>query len=755
MNTNINFSKLLIFFFCLLFSSQANAQSITLTGIITAKSSGQPLGMANVSLQSLENNAVQGTATDNNGLYHFSTVTAGKYIFHVSYVGYKTHIDTLNISWTKEKYVHSVALEEDELDLDELYITDNRRKQDLDAGQQKISRTELKRVPTPAGSGDLASYLLTLPGVVATGDRGGQFFVRGGTPSQNLTLLDGAIVYRPFHIVGFFSVFPEKAVSNVDFYAGGFGPEYNSRTSSVLDVRLRNGNYNEHKVSASVSPFVSEIFAEGPLKKGKSSFMILGRGSLIEQASQLYPSGQQPLRFNSQLIKISNKTNNGGNCSTIFMRTYDRGKLDYEYGNSFSWKNFVLGERCIGISESSSVSFTELNVSVSRSVNQVGTEENPERYSNITNFNTKLNLTQFVKEVRLDYGFFTNLRWLSHDISDLLFNTQEDENVFITSGAYIKTMFKIGETLEIQPGISGSVFLKKFKPSIEPRLQLSWHPRQKPSEELNASIGLYTQPIAGITDFRDAGSSFSAWMPIPKGNAQMQAVHAVLGWRQPIGNFLDVSVEGYYKWLKNTPIAAWSTFAKFGTQLELAEGTVEGIDVQLKYNRDHFYTSLGYGYSTTEYETEQSNFTTWFGVEKQKYHPGHDRRHQLNAQMGINIKGFSFNMNWKYGSGLPYTQPYGFDSYLEYNDLLPDVTNEYGSPRALIDKPFNNRLPDFHTLNISLEQIFKLSSAQISLQAGAINTYNQNNIFYYDIYRHRRIDQLPFYPYMSLKMETL
>jgi hypothetical protein len=119
-------------------------------------------------------------------------------------------------------------------------------------------------VPVPAASRDLAAYLQTLPGVVTTGDRGGQMFIRGGTHTENLTLMDGLLIHQPFHILGFFSAFPEELISSVDFYAGGFGARYSGRTSSVLDVRMRDGNRNEYAGTGSVSPFVAEPVLEGP-----------------------------------------------------------------------------------------------------------------------------------------------------------------------------------------------------------------------------------------------------------------------------------------------------------------------------------------------------------------------------------------------------------------------------------------------------------------------------------------------------------
>ncbi|MEX2362792.1 MAG: carboxypeptidase-like regulatory domain-containing protein [Balneolaceae bacterium] len=733
----------------------AEAQNIAIRGIISDEQTGKPLEMANVVLESISGDVERGTATDRNGLYQFSRLSEGRYILQASYVGYSTFSDTLELGRWDEIIARSIRLTPKDENLDDVVVTYNRVKQDLDAGQQKIGKTDLQRVPTPAGGGDLASYLQTLPGVVATGDRGGQLFVRGGTPSENLSLIDGSLIYQPFHIIGFFSVFPEEIVSNVDFYAGGFGPRYSGRTSSVLDVRLRNADFEKKRFSASVSPFLSEFFVEGPIDEGRTSVMVLARGSLIEQASQLHPDGQQPLRFNSQLIKLSNRNEEGSTCSALLLRTFDRGKLDYERGDTFKWNNFVMGGRCAVLSQESAVSFFDINVSLSNVGNEMSRGGNRERSSGITRFSTDVNLIHYVGHIQLDYGFFTNMRWINYDFGGLFQRVEENRTAFITSGAYLKASIPLGPKIKVEPGVSASIYLNKFAPSVEPRLQISWQPREKANEEISAAVGIYRQPIAGVTDLRDAGSAFTAWMPIPETDKQMEAIHALLGWRQPFGKYLDFSVEGYYKWLKDVPVSAWSTVAQANSNLALADGFVYGSDVNLKFNSRYFYSSIGYGYSYTEYETIQDIFDTWYGETSQNYNPAHDRRHQFNAQMGLEVGDFKASITWSYGSGLPFTRPLGFDSHIRYENHLPDVRETYGTPRIIIDKPFSGRMPDYHSLNISLEQAIELRNVRLRVQGGAINSYNQENMFYYDIYTQRRINQLPFYPYISLKLETL
>src|SRR5690606_19205639 len=116
----------------------------------------------------------------------------------------------------------------------------------------------------------------------------------------------------------------------------------------------------------------------------------------------------------------------------------------------------------------------------------------------------------------------------------------------------------------------------------------------------------------------------------------------------------------------------------------------------------------------------------------QRFHPPHDRRHQVNSMFSINLGRYVANIRWQFGSGLPFTQPFGFDEVFLFNEGLPDVNESYGTPRVILDKPYQARMPVYHRLDFSLERSFNFPFAEVALQAGAINMYDQTNIFYYD-----------------------
>lgn len=522
----------------------------------------------------------------------------------------------------------------------------------------------------------------------------------------------------------------------------------------MMDVRLKNGNLYERKWSASVSPFISDLYYETPISEGKSSLMVSLRGSLIEESSRWYLQEQQPLKFNSQLAKFSSVSNTGLNCSAMILRTYDRGKLDFASDQYFKWNNFVTGGKCAGASESSSLSFMEMNFGLSYFSNETGGDGSGKRFSNIFRSNLDLSFAHYLGDNRIDYGFFTNYRTVRYDLVNRFISFDSSEKSFLSTGGYLNVEIPVGEYLSVEPGVVATSYMNRAPSSVEPRFRYSLKMPGFFNSEFHGAVGIYRQPLIGLSDFRDAGTAFTAWMLQPDSDRTLQTTHFLMGWRSSFSRFIEFSIEGYHKEIKHTPVSVWSSVAEFTTDVAYANGTVNGFDLRLNFDARNFYAGLGYGYSITEYETAQDHFTLWFGEAVQKYNPTHDRRHQINAQFGFVIGNFSANLNWSYGSGMPFTRPTGFDSYFSFEDGPPDVTGDYGTPRVLLDRPFQGRLPEYHRLDLSMEQKVDLNTLDLKMQLGAINLYDQNNLFYYDVFFQRGINQLPFVPYLSLKMSS-
>ena len=232
------------------------AQTAVVRGFVTDSENGEPLEGVNVVLRG---DSFHGSVSDRDGVYVISQIPAGEFLLEASYIGYETYSEPLSLS-SGITVTLSFALIPDLALLDEVIIEGEAPGEgaaNVVAGQQTIRPRDIDLIPTPDVSGDLANYLTALPGVVSTGDRGGQLFIRGGEPTQNLVLLDGIPIYQPFHVVGFFSAFPSDVIRRAELFAGGFGSEYGGRLSSVLDVSTRNGNNQSFGARVSIAPFVS------------------------------------------------------------------------------------------------------------------------------------------------------------------------------------------------------------------------------------------------------------------------------------------------------------------------------------------------------------------------------------------------------------------------------------------------------------------------------------------------------------------
>ncbi|WP_105012959.1 TonB-dependent receptor [Salinibacter sp. 10B] len=730
----------------------ASAQAVALRGFVVDAETGQPLPGAHVVVRSLTTDASpQGTVADNNGYYHFAGLSPDRYTLRATFVGYRPIRDTLQLSGPEDPVTRTFELSPTEQALGEIVVTDAAGGATTqEAGRQRVAPADVGRIPTPSVSGDLASYLQSLPGVVSVGDRGGQLYVRGGTPDQNLVLMDGMQVYRPFHIIGFYSAFPQALISNAEVYAGGFPARYSGRLSSVIDVQMRGGNQEHVAAAVTASPFLTGVRAEGPLNNDGLSLLATARVSQIERTAPPLLGQAQPLKFTDQFAKLQNTTESG-RCSLTGFHTYDRGSLAPASSDIFRWSNTVFGGRCVAFGSGSSA-LADVSVSSSYVKNAVGENSAPERWANLWDFATKVNVVKpFAGRSAIRSGFHLHYSEQEYALGEQFQGLQTADMNVISVNGYVSGTLSLGDRVDLRPGVAVTVPFD-YGPTIEPRLRASWRPFGSNNQEVNAAMGLYRQTVVGLSDERDLGSSFMAWTPTPLDQGRPAAWHAILGWRQQIGDF-GLTAEGYYKDLANLAVPIWSARARFTTELTGAEGTAWGLDLRGTFEHGRVYAYLGYGLSWTRYTASQDNFGTWFGTDIQAYHPPQDRRHELNTVLSVALSLFTIDLRWQMGSGLPYTKPFGFDVYVHQEDLQ-QTPRAFGTPRLLYEKPYDSRLPAYHRLDVSLERTFTGNFANLTAKAGAINLYDRQNLFYFDLFTQRRVNQLPLVPYVALKIEV-
>jgi hypothetical protein len=733
----------------------AFGQTATVRGFVTDAADGQPLPGANVALERAGADLL-GTATDADGFYQVSRIPPGTYVLRVSFVGYAPYVDTLALG-RGDLLTRNVALLGSPQGLEEVVVEAGGGAAAVTAGLQSVRPGDLARVPTPGTTGDLATYLQILPGIVALGDRGGQLFVRGGTPAQNLVLMDGILVYQPFHIIGFFSAFPEDLISYADVYAGGFGAQYTGRISSVIDVSMRNGNKQRFAGSAAAAPFQTSVTLEGPLEAGKVSFLASFRESLVEQTAPALIGRELPFRFGDRFVKVHAELGGRKQLSFVALRTHDQGFIDPEgraaARDAARWQNSVYGLRYLSLPQRLPL-LAEFIVSTSAVENSVGTEERPERLSSARRINTEANITHYLGPTQLQWGVFARTLLLEYQFGGLFQDFDFDDVARIEVGLYVDADIDVSDRLRLNPGVAVLSFPESFDASIEPRLRAVWRPGGPGGRhQWSGALGLYHQAITGVTDERDAGSAFIAWLAPGPRLGTASAVHAIAGWQYDAGAGLQTSVEGYYKHLRDLAVPIWSSLARFTTTLQAANGKAYGVEARAELQRKRFYGYAGYALSWVAYEARQENFGLWFGEPLQRYHPPHDRRHQLNVLASVKLAGFDASIRWQYGSGLPFTRPLGFDEWVPMNQLV-DVLHAPGATRLLYNRPYTGRLPTYHRLDVSVERSFDVGPARLTLQGGVINAYDRANLFYFDLFTARRVDQLPLLPFFGLNVDV-
>ena len=542
----------------------AGAQQAAIQGIVADSLTGAPLEDVAITLVTAGRLAHR-TLTDRNGFYQVPGISPGTYTLVSRRFGYRAHEQIVTLAPAERRRL-SFRLEQAAVALEPVVVTADpipgvvaeRGAAVTDLGRQVVTPADLRRVPVPGGSGDLATYLQTLPGVTTTGDRGGQLLVRGGNPHDNLVFVDGIPIYQPFHILGFFSVFPEDLVSSADFYAGGFGARYQGRTSSVLDVRLRDGNPQGFRTMASVSPFITEALAEGPVEG--ATLLASVRRSLIEETSGPLLGATQPLTFESQLFKVATTFPGNQRCSGLALRTADRGRLDPEDRESrVAWKNLLIGGRCVTLGSGGQL--LEAHWSYTRSASDAVARGSSRLRSSVWRAHNDLHATGRIGLMPIEAGYDLYLEAMDYDATELISGRAQGRDHFWGFSVYAEPTIRLGSRIEVRPGVAA---IASPRAGVEPRLRARWEPFGPSKGALQGSLGRYRQQLVGISDMRDVSSVFVAWMQTPEG-VPVEALQGVLGWQQPIVGGLRWSVDGYYKRLTGIPVTVWSAVAQFTT----------------------------------------------------------------------------------------------------------------------------------------------------------------------------------------------
>jgi hypothetical protein len=725
-----NFSLFLVLF--LAFGSFITAQEkFTISGTIIDIQSNETLIGVNVIIPELQT----GTVTNEYGFYSI-TLPSGTYDIQISYLGFKIITETLVLSGNLKK---SYKLEEGAESLDEVVITDDVEKLNIKKPQMSVNALSIKTIknmPVVFGEVDVIKSITLLPGVTNAGEGSSGFNVRGGGADQNLILLDEATIFNSSHLFGFFSVFNPDAIKDIKLYKGGIPAKYGGRVSSVLDIYQKEGNSNKFHMNGGIGLISSRLLAEGPIKKGKGSFLLAGRSSYAHLFLPLFDLDNVAYFYDLN-TKLSYNLNDNNSIflsgyfgrdvfeiSDSFENTYGNSVLNFRWNHLFSDKLF------------SNLSLIYSDYYYGLKLDFVGFDWE----SGIRNFNVKYDFKNYISNgFKLEYGLnsiyykfnpgeinptsvdsginsfklidkyaFENAVYIDaeHKISDKLsvsygarlstfhrlgqdeLNTYADDNPVIFNeaiGIYEKAEPIGTETFD------RSDVIKSFA-NLEPRLSAAYQLNDNSS--VKASYNRMSQYLHLLSN-TNSPTPLDVWSPSGRYIEPQLLDQVAIGYFKTFkDNEYSLELESFYKTIQNLIDFTDGADLIANNAIEQVvlngEGRAYGLEVLFRKNEGRFTGWLAYTLSKSEQRTPGRTAQETGINNGEWYNTPFDRTHDISLTGNYELnKKWSFSSNFLFQTGRSTTFPNG---QYQYNGL---VIPSYEARNS-------SRLPSYHRLDLSV-----------------------------------------------------
>lgn len=737
----------LIFLACLV--QVIAAQGVTLSGYVTDKTSGERLIGASIYLPKIN----AGTVTNSYGF--FSITCPGKndsILLQVSYTGYNIWQQYILLNTSQKIHIELQVLNA----LEEVVVTSSKRNDIQNRTQMSsvnLTADVIKSLPSLLGEADVLKAIQLLPGVQGGSEGSSGLYVRGGGPDQNLILLDGVPVYNASHLFGFFSVFNADAINNVEVIKGGFPARYGGRLSSVIDIRMKEGNNKEFHGEGSLGLISSRLTLEGPFKKGTSSYIISARRTYADiimeplikkQVSGLSKAGYYFYDVNAKINLALRKRDH------VYLSNYvgtDKFNAQDNYtdpGSTNTYEAGVLWGNTTGVvrwnHEFSPRLFSNVTVNYTRYKFNIYTRD-----ETISSFNNTTYIQKYKSGIE-DFSAKIDMDWLrnpNHTIkmgmgsilhryrpgafqskatsSTSTGDTTLNGNLIkaIETEAYIEDDVKLTNVVKANAGLHGTLFSVGNKTfySLQPRLALRYLLSSRTS--IKASYSTMQQFIHLLTN-SGIGLPTDLWVPATNTVPPQRSYQWAAGWAYNINPQWELSTEVYYKKMKNIIEYAEgasfvNTSTNWETRVETGKGSSYGTEVFVQKKRGKLTGIGGYTLSWTNRQFNHINNGNWFPY---KY----DRRHDVKLAGVYELsKKITLSADWVYGTGVATTLPVAI--YTNPSETTIEIytgRNDY-------------RLPAYHRMDIGIKFLKKKKYGERTWAIDIYNLYNRQNAFF--IYR--------------------
>ncbi len=716
----------------------AFGQNFTISGYMKDGSTGEDLLYATVAVEELG----KGVTTNLYGFYSLS-LPAGEYDVAFSYIGFETQVQKVVLDKDIEL---NIELGVNSNQLDEVVVVAERADENItntEVSVVSLDVVETKKIPVLLGEQNILKTLQLMPGVASNSEGGSGFFVRGGAADQNLILLDEAPVYNASHLLGFFSVFNSDALKDVKLYKGGIPAQYGGRASSVMDVRMKEGNLKNWGASGGLGLISSRLTVEGPLVKDKSSIIVSGRRTYADVLARAYSDDYAgtSLYFYDLNAKANYKISDK---DRLFFSGYlgrDKFGLD-QFG--FDWGNTTFTGRWNHTFNNklfSNTSFIYSDYDYGFDIEAGGLKVN--LTAGIYDYNLKQDFNYYLNPSnKITFGW----QGILHDFKPSTFTIDDDEQNdaqaqrALEGGIYASNEQKFSDRFSMDYGFRISS-LSNIGPYTSKELgqdsEVIEEVVYEDGEFYNTYIGF--EPRANATFLLNDKSSIKAsynrnyqylhllsnstsgtptdtWIPSSPVVKPTIADQVSLGYfRNFDNNTYKFSTEVYYKKLQNTVDykdgAETFTASNLETELVFGEGRAMGAEFLLEKTKGKFTGWVGYTLSQSLLRSDDLNNGEWYSARQ-------DRTHDLSlvAMYDITPK-WNVSASWVYYTGDAVTFPSG--KYFVDGNLV----NLYTARNA-------DRMPDYHRLDIGVTWNIKESKKfSHNLNLSVYNVYNRLNAY--------------------------
>ena len=751
----------------------AQQEKFTISGYIEDAGSGEKLIEANI----FDDVSISGTVSN---LYGFYSITLPKDSVKLSfsYIGYNTQRFELYLD---KDITMDIQLGEDNA-LETVTVTAESASEKIEEQTQMskidIPIGQIKKIPALMGEVDVMKALQLLPGVQSGGEGTSGLYVRGGSPDQNLVLLDGVPVYNVSHLFGFFSVFNADAIRNVTLTKGGFPARYGGRLSSVLDINMKEGNDKEFHGEGSIGIIASKLTLEGPIIKDKTSFIVSGRRTYADLIARPFIKKNADgnvggYYFYDVNAKVNHKFNNK---HRLYLSTYlgqdvfyvDIKDGDFDLESGFDWGNITSALRWNYMINNKL--FANTMMTFSRYQFDLNTKSTDNFGGESATF--AAGYTSNIKDVaaKIDFDYMPNpnhyVRFgvnaihhqfkpgaLQYEISD-----GNDFNIDTMIGTqntraweyytYIEDDMKFGKNFSINAGFHLSAFSVNNKTYAAPQARLGMRYLLPKDFAIKGSYSMMTQYIHLLTN-EGVGLPTDLWVPSTDKIKPQRSWQAALGVAKTFGTDYEISVEGYYKQMDNLLSykegASFLSFEDWQEKVEQGEGKSYGAEVFVQKKKGKTTGWVGYTLAWNKRQFENINSA-------KEYPFKYDRRHDLSVVVSHEFnKKVSLSGTWIYGTGNSITLNEA--RYYTYN---PDEDGFGIIQDGAVGVPSsknNYRMKSYHRMDIGVNFTKKKKRYERTFSFGTYNTYSRKNPFfiYYDEGREsfRQVSIFPLIPYFT------